>query len=90
MEEHTEVFVLGYSSAAEEGVSGIYSIWSWAADFDANAVFQSRGPTSVIPNGRLHVSFVKIGKAKMGEQNTFKGHEQTLNLKVWRASGANA
>ena len=79
------MFVLGYSSAAE-GVSGIY--WSWAADFDANAVFQSRGPTSVIPNGRL--SFVKIGKAKMGEQNTFKGHEQTLNLKVWRASGANA
>ena len=36
------------------------------------------------------VSFVKIGKAKVGEQNKFKGHEQTLNLKVWRASGANA
>ena len=36
------------------------------------------------------VSFVTIGKAKMGEQNTFKGHEQTLSLKVWRTSGANA
>ena len=36
------------------------------------------------------VSFVKIGKAKMGKQNTFKGHEQTLSLKVWRTSGANA
>ena len=30
------------------------------------------------------VSFVKIGKAKIKEANCFKGHEQTLDMKVWR------
>ena len=32
------------------------------------------------------VSFLKIGKVQIGEHNAFKGHEQTLDLKVWRTT----